>query len=113
MRIGIDLGGTKIEGIALDDSGKEILRQRIDTPQGNYQATIAAIVNLIQLLEVNTTNRHGRYWHSRGYLPDDPTCEKCQFHLADWQTTACRSSTSPVTPGAYRQRCKLLCCLRS
>ena len=54
MRIGIDLGGTKIEGIALDDSGKEILRQRIDTPQGNYQATIAAIVNLVQLLEVNT-----------------------------------------------------------
>jgi len=54
MRIGIDLGGTKIEGIALDDSGKEILRLRIDTPQGNYQATIAAIVNLVQLLEVNT-----------------------------------------------------------
>ena len=54
MRIGIDLGGTKIEGIALDDNGKEILRQRIDTPQGNYQATIAAIVNLVQLLEVNT-----------------------------------------------------------
>jgi len=54
MRIGIDLGGTKIEGLALDDSGKEILRQRIDTPQGNYQATIAAIVNLVQLLEANT-----------------------------------------------------------
>jgi fructokinase len=54
MRIGIDLGGTKIEGIALDDSGKEILRLRIDTPQGNYQATIVAIVNLVQLLEVNT-----------------------------------------------------------
>jgi len=54
MRIGIDLGGTKIEGIALDDSGKEITRQRIDTPQGNYQATIAAIANLVQLLEANT-----------------------------------------------------------
>jgi fructokinase len=54
MRIGIDLGGTKIEGIALDDSGKEILRLRIDTPQGNNQATIVAIVNLVQLLEVNT-----------------------------------------------------------
>ena len=54
MRIGIDLGGTKIEGIALDDSGKEILRHRIDTPQGNYHATIAAIVNLVQLLEANT-----------------------------------------------------------
>ena len=54
MRIGIDLGGTKIEGLALDDSGKEILRQRVDTPQGNYQATIAVIVNLVQLLEANT-----------------------------------------------------------
>lgn len=54
MRIGIDLGGTKIEAIALDDNGKEILRQRIDTPQGNYLATIESIVNLIQLLEANT-----------------------------------------------------------
>ena len=54
MRIGIDLGGTKIEGIALDDSGMELFRQRIDTPQGNYQATIDAIVTLVQLLEADT-----------------------------------------------------------
>ena len=54
MRIGIDLGGTKIEGIALDDGGKEIVRHRIDAPQGNYQATIDAIVTLIQLLEADT-----------------------------------------------------------
>jgi len=51
MRIGIDLGGTKIEGIALDDNGKELLRQRVASPQGNYPATITAVVNLIQQLE--------------------------------------------------------------
>ncbi|MGH7978789.1 MAG: ROK family protein, partial [Limisphaerales bacterium] len=33
FRIGIDLGGTKIEGVVLDDSGGEVLRQRIDTEQ--------------------------------------------------------------------------------
>ena len=31
-RIGIDLGGTKIEGIAIDFDGTEIMRYRIDTP---------------------------------------------------------------------------------
>ena len=48
MRIGIDLGGTKIEIIALDDSGAVLLRHRIPTPQNNYPATLAAIVALVQ-----------------------------------------------------------------
>ena len=38
MRLGIDLGGIKIEIIALDKQGNEILRLRIPTPQGSYQA---------------------------------------------------------------------------
>ena len=54
MRIGIDLGGTKIEGIALDNSGVELSRQRIDTPQDDYRATVDAIVTLVQLLEAET-----------------------------------------------------------
>lgn len=54
MRIGIDLGGTKIEGIALDNGGVELYRQRIDAPQGDYQATVDAIVTLVQLLEAET-----------------------------------------------------------
>ena len=58
MRIGIDLGGTKIEGIALDDSGKELLRQRIDAPQGNYQNTLKSIVKLITDIE-SATNKKG------------------------------------------------------
>lgn len=47
MRIGIDLGGTKIEIIALDDGGGELLRHRIATPQGDYTATVQAIAALV------------------------------------------------------------------
>jgi len=50
MRIGIDLGGTKIEGIVLDDS-TEVARARVETPRDDYQATLAAIVDLVKLLE--------------------------------------------------------------
>jgi len=47
MRLGIDLGGTKIEIIALDDSGKELLRRREPTPKGDYVATLQAIAALV------------------------------------------------------------------
>ena len=47
MRLGIDLGGTKIEIIALDESGQELLRERVDTPQGDYTGTIEAVVGLV------------------------------------------------------------------
>ncbi len=47
MRLGIDLGGTKIEIIALDASGTELLRRRIASPQGDYSATLQAIARLI------------------------------------------------------------------
>ena len=46
-RIGIDLGGTKIELLALEDSGREIFRKRVPTPQGDYGATVRAVVALI------------------------------------------------------------------
>lgn len=48
MRLGIDLGGTKIEIVALDDSGHELLRRRVPTPQGDYYATLNAIVQLVR-----------------------------------------------------------------
>jgi fructokinase len=56
MRIGIDLGGTKIEGIALDGS-TELARLRVDTPRGDYHATLAAIVNVVADLERRTDTR--------------------------------------------------------
>lgn len=51
MRLGIDLGGTKIEIIALDASGTERLRERIDTPQGDYAATLEAVAGLVARAE--------------------------------------------------------------
>ena len=45
MRIGIDLGGTKIEALAIDDRGAELARHRVDTPRDDYQATILAMVD--------------------------------------------------------------------
>jgi fructokinase len=46
-RIGIDLGGTKIEGAALDRVGNEVIRRRIPSPQGDYRATVAAVSGLV------------------------------------------------------------------
>lgn len=51
MRFGIDLGGTKIELIALDDSGLEVFRARMATPQGDYAATLDGMVQLVQQAE--------------------------------------------------------------
>ena len=53
MRIGIDLGGTKIEGIALDDDGKELVRHRVSTPSGDYSGTLNAIVELVNFIELD------------------------------------------------------------
>ena len=47
LRLGIDLGGTKIELIALDESGQTLLRRRIATPQNDYAATVAATAALV------------------------------------------------------------------
>ena len=51
MRLGIDLGGTKIEIVALDKGGKELLRRRIETPQGDYLGTVMAVAGLVEATE--------------------------------------------------------------
>ncbi|MBI3401240.1 MAG: ROK family protein [Acidobacteria bacterium] len=51
MRIGIDLGGSKIEGIAIDDGGYEVARKRIPAPRGDYSRTLDAIVQLVTEIE--------------------------------------------------------------
>jgi len=47
LRIGIDLGGTKIEALTLDESGREVFRKRIAAPRGDYQATLHSIISLV------------------------------------------------------------------
>ena len=58
LRLGIDLGGTKIEIIALAPDGRELLRQRCPTPSGDYAATLAAIAQLVSQCE-QQLGQHG------------------------------------------------------
>jgi fructokinase len=51
VRIGIDLGGTKIEAIALDVDGCERVRRRVPTPRGDYGATVDAVASLVAQAE--------------------------------------------------------------
>src|SRR5688500_12160686 len=57
MRIGIDLGGTKIEGLALADDGRELARHRVAAPRGSYDHTIHAVVDLVNRLEQSAFDR--------------------------------------------------------
>jgi fructokinase len=54
VRIGIDLGGTKIEGIALDEAGAVLVRRRVATPQSDYRATVEAVASLVRAIESET-----------------------------------------------------------
>ena len=51
MRIGIDLGGTKIAGVALGDDGREVAQRRVATPATDYAAIVAAIAAMVRELE--------------------------------------------------------------
>lgn len=58
MRIGVDLGGTKIEAIALDDDGVERARRRVPTPQADgYEAIVRAIAALVRAVEAERGER--------------------------------------------------------
>lgn len=52
MRIGIDLGGSKIEAIAMSDGGEILVRRRIPSPSHTYQSIIEAIAELVAALEI-------------------------------------------------------------
>ncbi|HEY0973824.1 MAG TPA: ROK family protein [Solimonas sp.] len=51
MRIGIDLGGTKIEGVVMDADSRVLHRQRVATPRDDYAGTLSALMRLVSTLE--------------------------------------------------------------
>jgi fructokinase len=57
MRVGVDLGGTKIEALGLDDAGRELARRRVPTPQHDYPATVEAIADVVETIEKETGKR--------------------------------------------------------
>lgn len=53
LRIGVDLGGTKIEALAFADNGHELIRRRVDTPKGDYAGTVRRAAELVQGIEAD------------------------------------------------------------
>jgi fructokinase len=51
MRIGVDIGGTKIEAAAIDRAGKIVMRQRVPTPPSDYAAAVEAIAGIVESIE--------------------------------------------------------------
>ena len=58
-RIGIDLGGTKIEGIVLGSGGEIVARERLETPRNNYSETVRALIDLALRLDPTEQVRIG------------------------------------------------------
>jgi fructokinase len=57
LRIGIDLGGTKIEGVVIDPVGALLARERVATPRDRYDETVAAVAGLVARLERDVSTR--------------------------------------------------------
>ena len=91
MKIGVDLGGTKIEILALDHLGYELFRKRVPTPKGDYDATIKAIADLIA--EV----------HSKFHLKNHPIGIGTPGALSP-KTGLMRNSNSQCLNGKYLDR---------
>jgi len=96
MRIGIDLGGTKIEAIALDEDGALLARRRTKTPRGDYRETLNAITTLVEAVEAESGGKgsvglatpgvlsaeSGRIKHSNSkWLTDEPLAEDLEARL--------------------------------
>jgi len=57
MRIGIDLGGTKTEGILLGGNGEILVRKRVTTPENDYQGIVATVTALVEELEADVDRK--------------------------------------------------------
>ena len=125
MRLGIDLGGTKTEIIALDDAGRELLRRRVPTPREAMTALLAAITELVAGAESELgAQRQHRHRDSRHDQPAHRPDQERQLHLAERQAARadleaalggpCRCANdancfalSEATDGAGRARCRV------
>ena len=113
MRIGIDLGGTKIEIVALDDDGRERFRRRIATPREDYDATLTAVARLVAEAE-RAVGRStiGIGIAGRDLAGDRPDQER-QLDVADRPPARRGSCASRRTRRAHCERRELLCAVGS
>ena len=88
MRFGIDLGGTKIEIVALDPDGCELIRRRIATPQRDYRATIDAVTELVRSIGTNSRPRQHGHRYAGLDLEGDGTAAWIEFGLPQCSRSA-------------------------
>ena len=80
-RIGIDLGGTKIEAAALSPGGVILARHRVPTPRDDYQGTLVAIAGLVERLEQRIGYAASVAWSSKpghDLLLVPAECHRCR-----------------------------------
>ena len=77
MRIGVDVGGTKIEAAAMDTAGELVVRERVPTPANDYPAAVETIATLVEEVESrNWTPLFAGIRNSRRDLASDWTGEE-------------------------------------
>ena len=109
LRIGVDLGGTKIAGVLLSPEGI-VAEDRISAPRGDYPASVKAIADLVDRLRANTADPVSVGVGVPGSLsPNDWAFAKRQFDLAEWAPATAGPCRCARSTGPDRQRCELLC----
>ncbi len=116
MRIGIDLGGTKTEVIALGEDGRVLLRRRVQTPHGDYDATVKRMSTLVTETERDVGCRMTvghRSRHPRGHLSGHRAGQERQLGVAERQAAVRGPGASARAARSHRERRQLLCVVRS
>ena len=90
MRIGVDLGGTKIEAIAIDEAGKELWRRRVSTPIHDYSAILSTIRNLVTQAENDLSQGGASELGHPGPYYDNWSAKKFKQHCLEWATIGSR-----------------------
>ena len=96
MKLGVDLGGTKIEGIAMDGS-RERARVRVPTPREDYLATVAAVATLVAGLEREAGAADSIGIGIPGTISPSTGLEECELGLVD-QSAASAGSGADSRP---------------
>ena len=113
MRIGIDLGGTKIEGLALE-GGRELARLRVATPRDDYDATLRAILQIVAALEAQTGRTATIGLGIPGAIdPDSGLVKNANSTWLIGRPLAIDLEARARPSGSHCQRCQLLRRLRS
>ena len=109
MRIGVDLGGTKLEAVAMDAQGTIRLRRRVATPQTNYAATVRTVRDLVLEIEaevgetctvgIGTPGGRARDMQPRRSLESLKCCQCLCFQFHRHATCSDPAARSPAPRG--------------